>query len=93
MTSELSKRIERQSQTYLDLKELVHDLRNMTVVLETVMEADLGDARTKEDGFIKILLSQEQFDSVHFAAAHVAGMAKQLFKVWEADGRKEGSDG
>ena len=85
------RRRERHSRAYLDMESHVFDLRNMSILLETITQEAIGNSRDRDGDSIKILLTEDQFSAIHFAVSHVGDMARELMKAWEI-GFKVGPD-
>ena len=63
-------------------------------IAETASNAfGLGKPLEKSGGWLKLLISEEEFDSLHFAVGLVATMSRDALKAWEAGFAEDGADG
>jgi hypothetical protein len=70
---------------YRDLDGPLHDLKNMVVLLGAVIDDSLGTSKGRENGSITLSVTEDQFDSLHFAARNVRDMMAELLKDYDAD--------
>jgi hypothetical protein len=71
---------------YSDLEGKIEDLRNMSIVLETVMD-DLWkqeDDTKKNDLYKFFTFTNDQFSSTQFAVSNIGNMARELSKYFDA---------
>lgn len=63
----------------LDLETGICDLKNMSNILLTLIEALAPQAnKGASDGFVNLLLTRDQWDAIDFGAGQVATMARSL---------------
>lgn len=89
---EKNNRVQRHAAAFLDLESPICDLKNMSMLLDTVITNDIGLGEREASGYIKLLLSKDQLDSLHFAVLHMDDMIRDLHKVYYAGFAEDGSD-
>jgi hypothetical protein len=80
------------ARAFQDLESPVCDLKNMSLLLESIIESDIRRDKEK-GGYIELLLSKDQFDCLHFAVLHLGDMIRDLYRVYYAGLEEEASDG
>ena len=71
----------------------LYDLRNMSSIVETLLEDALScREKTAADGYLKLTLTDDQWDVLSFAAAHLKDMARDVLERYQGDYKKAQAD-
>lgn len=79
-------------QPFKDMSGAIHDLAALTAIAVTVMESTIKDipesfkaaGLRSQKGYITVVLTEEQFRSVHFISEHIRGIAQTDYASLEA---------
>jgi hypothetical protein len=68
---------------YRELDGPLHDLQNMSTLLAVIIKDGFGMSMGTENGAVKLLVTEDQFNALHFAARNVADMTKALLETYD----------
>jgi hypothetical protein len=62
------------------------DLKNMKIILATLIASAMGEEKDREGQNIKVLLRQDEFGTIHFAVMRAGDTARKVALVYAGRG-------